>query len=72
MEELLPREYTVLQLMPTCTRLEIARILGLHPGTVNKHQEAIYRYLNSQNRCEAVMKAIQLGLIEVKAFIGGA
>jgi len=70
--ELRPREYTVLQLMPTCTRLEIARILALHPGTVNKYQEAVYRYLDSQNRCEAVMKAIELGLIEVQTFIGGA
>jgi len=70
--ELRPREYIVLQLMPTCRRLEIARILGLHPGTVNKHQEAIYRHLNSQNRCQAVMRAIQLGLIEARAFVGGA
>jgi len=62
--KLLPREYTVLQFMPTCTRQEIARILGLHPGTVNKHQEAIYRYLESQNRCQAVMCAIELGLIK--------
>lgn len=41
---------------------EIARVLGLGPGTVKIHLAAIFRALNAQNRTEAVVLAAKLRL----------
>lgn len=56
------REEQVLLLLATCRPFEIALILGIHKGTMNKYTEGIYRKIGGQNRCEVVMKAISKGL----------
>lgn len=42
---------------------EIARLLSLHPGTVNYHIDSAMEALGVKSRAHAVQKALQLGLL---------
>lgn len=58
------REATVLRLMAGgYSNGEIASALGLAEGTVKNHVSAVLRKLGVRDRTQAVLKALQLGLI---------
>lgn len=50
---------------------EIARLLSLHPGTVNYHIDSAMEALGVKSRAHAVQKALQLGLLAGYAARGG-
>jgi len=54
----------VLRLMPTHIQKEIARELGISRFAVNGRQTLIRRKLRVNDRAQAVMKAIWLGIID--------
>lgn len=61
---LTPREYEVLRWVSEGkTSSEVALILGISPKTVNLHAENAIVKLNATNRTNAVVRAINLGLI---------
>lgn len=62
--KLTPREYEVLRWVSEGkTSSEVALILGISPKTVNLHAENAVVKLNASNRTNAVVRAINLGLI---------
>lgn len=63
------REHSVLfYLAQGKTNEEIAQYLHISVHTVKAHLEAIYDKLGVSNRVQAVMKAVVLGLIDIKEF----
>jgi len=66
-EHLTERESQVLQLLARgMLNKEIAEALSISERTVKFHVSAILRKLNAGNRTEAVRKAIEAGIIEMK------
>ncbi|MGH2469028.1 MAG: response regulator [Chloroflexota bacterium] len=64
--ELTPRETTILQLMATGKRnREIAQRLGISERTVGNHIANIYSKLQIQDRAQAILYAIQKGLVRI-------
>ncbi len=58
------REEEILELVAAGLQdQEIARQLGIRPGTVGKHLESIRSKLQARNRFEAVLRARRLGLL---------
>ena len=63
--ELTDRESEVLRVLATgCTNAEIAGALGLVEGTVKNHVSSILMKLGVRDRVQAVLKAIEFGLID--------
>ncbi len=63
-EPLTPREREVLELLATgCSNRQVAEALGMSPHTAKFHVNAILDKLDAQSRTEAVVRAIQLGLV---------
>jgi LuxR family maltose regulon positive regulatory protein len=63
-EPLTQRELDILNLLEKRrTDKEIAMQLGIAPGTVRQHAHNLYQKLNVSNRREAVMRALELGLL---------
>jgi LuxR family maltose regulon positive regulatory protein len=63
-EPLTEREFEVLKLLAVrLSNKEIAQMLVISPRTVKKHTTHIYRKLYVHKRREAVVKAIQIGLL---------
>ena len=64
------REKNVLfYLMQGLTNEEIASKLHISVHTVKAHLEAIYDKLNVKNRVQATMKAVTLGLLDIKTSV---
>ncbi len=62
------RETMVLQLLARGRTAEaIGRVLGISPRTVHKHQENLYRKLNTGDRLGAVLRGQELGLLRSPA-----
>lgn len=65
LEELTPRERSVLQLVPTMmSNAEIADELFVSVNTVKVHLKSLYRKLGATNRRQAVARARALGLVD--------
>ncbi len=65
-EPLTPREEEVLQLMKLGhTNRQIARELVISPGTAKNHVEHIIQKLVVSDRTQAVVKALELGILEL-------
>jgi DNA-binding CsgD family transcriptional regulator len=65
-ESLTPREVDVLRLLASgCTYWQAAARLGISPHTVVSHVKNAYRKLEVHCAAAAVMRAMQLGLLEV-------
>ena len=65
---LTPREVEVLRLVAEgCTAWEMAIRLGVSPHTVVTHIKNAYRKLSVRNAPSAVMRAMQLGLLQLEA-----
>ena len=65
LQPLTPRELEVLELMPLVgTNREIARDLGISVGTVKNHLEHIMTKLGVSDRTQAVVRSLELGLID--------
>src|SRR5215212_6606397 len=65
-EPLTPREEEVLQLMKLGhTNRQIARELVISPGTAKNHVEHIIQKLGVTGRTQAVVKALELGILEL-------
>jgi two-component system response regulator DegU len=65
-EPLTPREGEVLQLMKLGhTNRQIARELVISPGTAKNHVEHIIQKLVVSDRTQAVVKALELGILEL-------
>jgi DNA-binding CsgD family transcriptional regulator len=63
---LTPRELSVVRLLGTgCSYGQIAAQLGISPHTVVSHIKNAYRKLDVHNAAAAVMRSVQLGLLEV-------
>jgi DNA-binding CsgD family transcriptional regulator len=63
---LTPRELAVVRLLGSgCTYGQVAVRLGISPHTVVTHIKNAYRKLDVHNAAGAVMRALQLGLLEV-------
>jgi DNA-binding CsgD family transcriptional regulator len=63
---LTPRELDVVRLLGSgCTYEQVAMRLGISPHTVVSHIKNAYRKLEVHTGAAAVMRAVQLGLIEV-------
>ena len=63
---LTPRELTVVRLLSSgCSYEQVAMRLGISPHTVVTHIKNAYRKLDAHNAAGAVMRALQLGLLEV-------
>lgn len=61
-----PREIEVLQMVASGrSNKEIAALLGVSPGTVKTHVASIHEKLGVADRTEAVVRAIQRGIIKV-------
>ena len=64
LEPLTPRELEVLELLATgCSNRQVADGLGMSPHTAKFHVNAILDKLDASSRTEAVVRAIQLGLV---------
>ena len=64
-QPLTPRELEVLELMPLGnSNREIARNLGISVGTVKNHVERIMAKLGVSDRTQAVVRSLELGLID--------
>src|SRR5829696_2967222 len=65
-EPLTPREEEVLELMKLGhTNRQIARELVISPGTAKNHVEHIIQKLMVSDRTQAVVKALELGILEL-------
>jgi DNA-binding NarL/FixJ family response regulator len=65
-EPLTPREEEVLQLMKLGhTNRQIARELVISPGTAKNHVEHIIQKLMVSDRTQAVVKALELGILDL-------
>lgn len=63
---LTPRELSVVRLLGTgCSYRQVASELGISPHTVVSHIKNVYRKLEVHTAAAAVMRAVQLGLLEV-------
>ena len=63
---LTPRELAVVRLLGSgCTYGQVALRLGVSPHTVVTHIKNLYRKLEVHTAAAAVMRAVQLGLLEV-------
>lgn len=63
---LTPRELSVVRLLSGgCSYGEVALRLGISPHTVVTHIKNAYRKLEVHTAAAAVMRAVQLGLLEV-------
>ncbi|MCC5857508.1 MAG: alpha/beta fold hydrolase [Ectothiorhodospiraceae bacterium] len=66
-DQLTQREQEVLRLIAEgMTNKEIARTLGISPGTVERHVTNIYGKMAVRGRAEAAMRAVQLGLTSLR------
>lgn len=64
LEELTPREHEVLQLLAQGkSNLQIAQHLGISRGTAKTHVQHIIHKLRASDRTQAVVRAIDLGLL---------
>ncbi|GGN46568.1 DNA-binding NarL/FixJ family response regulator [Actinoplanes campanulatus] len=62
---LTPRELAVLRLLAQgWTAVAIGRRLAIHPCTVSKHQQNLYRKLGTNDRLTTVLHAQMLGLLD--------
>ncbi|MBW6440122.1 helix-turn-helix transcriptional regulator [Actinoplanes hulinensis] len=60
-----PRELAVLRLLAQgWTAVAIGRRLAIHPCTVSKHQQNLYRKLGTNDRLTTVLHAQMLGLLD--------
>ncbi len=67
------RELQILRCMSEgLTIRQIATRLGVSPRTVEAHIGKIYRKLDVPNRVRAIVRATELGLIDLSADLGGA
>jgi DNA-binding NarL/FixJ family response regulator len=65
-ESLTPREQEVLGLLKLGhTNREVARMLVISPGTAKNHVEHIIRKLGVSDRTQAVVRALELGILEL-------
>lgn len=63
---LTPRELAVVRLLGSgCSYEDVAARLGISPHTVVSHIKNAYRKLDVHTAAAAVMRAVQLGLLEV-------
>lgn len=63
---LTPRELSVVRLLGTgCSYGQVALQLGISPHTVVTHIKNVYRKLEVHTAAAAVMRAVQLGLLDV-------
>ena len=63
---LTPRELSVVRLLGSGFSYEqVAKELGISPHTVVTHIKNLYRKLEVHTAAAAVMRAVQLGLLEV-------
>jgi DNA-binding CsgD family transcriptional regulator len=63
---LTPRELDVLRLLGSgCSYCQVAMQLGISPHTVVTHIKNAYRKLDVHTAAGAVMRAVQLGILEV-------
>lgn len=63
---LTPRELTVVRLLGSgCSYEQVAERLGISPHTVVTHIKNAYRKLGVHTAAAAVMRAVQLGLLEI-------
>ena len=66
MVELTKQELCILELVAQgLINKEIAQKLNISTATTKAHLESIYKKLNAHNRVQAVVKAINLQLIDV-------
>lgn len=66
-EQLTPREREILLLLSKgYSKPEISRMLHLSINTVSTHTKQIYSKLHINSRAEAVSKAIQIGILDIK------
>ncbi|MCA2217399.1 response regulator transcription factor [Jidongwangia harbinensis] len=62
-----PRELTILGLMAQgLTAAAIGRRLGIRPATVTKHQENLYRKLDTHDRLTTVLYAQRCGILPMR------
>ena len=65
-ESLTPREVDVIRLLASgCSYCQAAKRLGISPHTVVSHVKNAYRKLDVHTAAAAVMRAMQLGLLEI-------
>jgi len=65
---LTPRELAVVRLLSSgCSYEQVAGRLGISPHTVVTHIKNAYRKLDVHTAAGAVMRAVQLGLLEIPA-----
>lgn len=70
--ELTPRELAVVRLLGSgCSYEQVAVRLGISPHTVVTHIKNAYRKLDVHTAASAVMRAVQLGLLEVPILRAG-
>lgn len=63
---LTPRELSVVRLLGSgCSYGQVAVRLGISPHTVVSHIKNAYRKLDVHTAAGAVMRAVQLGLLEI-------
>jgi LuxR family maltose regulon positive regulatory protein len=67
LQDLTERELAVLQLLPSRrSQREIAATLVVSPNTVKTHTRGIYQKLAASTRAEAVARARELGLLQIR------
>jgi DNA-binding CsgD family transcriptional regulator len=67
---LTPRELSVVRLLGSgCSYGQVAERLGISPHTVVTHIKNAYRKLEVHTAAAAVMRAVQLGLLEVAGMV---
>jgi DNA-binding CsgD family transcriptional regulator len=66
---LTPRELAVVRLLSSgCSYEQVAVRLGISPHTVVTHIKNAYRKLDVHTAAAAVMRAVQLGLLDIAVF----
>ena len=62
LDKLTPREREIFTLLPAgLSNQELAKKLGIAPGTVKIHIERILSKLNLKDRTQAAIKAVEMG-----------